>query len=152
MSNDRRWREGQTYFTVVTHARQPILTTDAGRAALREAIREVRRTRQFVVTAIVLLTDHLHAVWELPRGDADDSTRWRQIKSLFTRQSGPRRRPQPGRVRRDAPRMRLAVFVGRVTAMHETKQVRPDAPSRRLECMGRTWAVRCRNEQRSPVA
>jgi putative transposase len=34
----------------------------------------------------VLLPDHLHAVWELPRGDADDSTRWRRIKSLFTRQ------------------------------------------------------------------
>nr|WP_318025890.1 transposase [Methylobacter tundripaludum] len=34
--------------------------------------------------AIVILPDHLHAVWTLPDGDADYSGRWRAIKSKFT--------------------------------------------------------------------
>ena len=36
--------------------------------------------------ALVLLPDHLHSVWTLPRGDADYSTRWRRIKEEFTKQ------------------------------------------------------------------
>jgi putative transposase len=31
------------------------------------------------------LPDHLHAVWTLPPGDSDFSTRWRLIKSRFAR-------------------------------------------------------------------
>jgi putative transposase len=32
------------------------------------------------------LPDHLHAVWSLPEGDSDYSTRWQLIKRRFTRQ------------------------------------------------------------------
>jgi putative transposase len=32
-----------------------------------------------------VLPDHLHAIWKLPRGDRDFSTRWRLIKSRFAR-------------------------------------------------------------------
>lgn len=86
MSNYRRNRLGQTYFfTVVTHERQRILTTDTARQSLRKAFRIAQRNRPFKVIAIVLLPDHLHTVWELPRGDVDYSTRWRHIKSIFTR-------------------------------------------------------------------
>lgn len=85
MSRYHRNREGYTYFfTVVTHHRRPILTTDIGRLALRNAIREVRRIRPFDLIAIVLLPDHLHTIWTLPHDDSDYSTRWRHIKSLFT--------------------------------------------------------------------
>jgi putative transposase len=81
-----RSRSGQVYFfTLVTHDRRPFLTTDTGRSALRGAIRHVRQTHPFRITAIVLLPDHLHAVLELPDGDSDYSTRWRLIKSQFTR-------------------------------------------------------------------
>ena len=73
------------FFTVVTHDRRPILTSDLGRTALREAIRTARARQPFRVTAIVLLPDHLHAVWELPAGDTDYSTRWSRIKAHFTR-------------------------------------------------------------------
>jgi putative transposase len=67
-----RSRIGRVFcFTVVTHGRRPILTTDLGRAALRAAIRTVRAEHPFRITAVVLLPDHLHAVWELPAGDAD---------------------------------------------------------------------------------
>ena len=86
MSRYRRNRDGSIYFfTVVTHRRRPILTTNIGRMALRQAMKAVRQDRPFDLTAIVLLPDHLHAIWELPHGDSDYSTRWRRIKSLFTK-------------------------------------------------------------------
>ncbi len=72
------------FFTVVTHGRRAILTSDLGRACLRQAIDECRVRHPFVVTAMVLLPDHLHAVLELPLNDHDYSTRWRLIKSRFT--------------------------------------------------------------------
>ncbi len=85
MSRYLRNRDGAIYFfTVVTHCRRPILTTDIGRSALRHAIRKVRCVRPFDLMAIVLLPDHLHTLWILPQGDSDYSTRWRRIKSLFT--------------------------------------------------------------------
>ena len=76
MSEYRRWHvEGGTFFfTVVTYRRQPWLTSDVGRGALREAFRQVRRLRPLKVVAIVLLPDHLHTVWELPHGDTDYTT------------------------------------------------------------------------------
>ena len=87
-----RSHSGQVYFfTLVTHERRQILTTERGRKSLREAIQCVRRDHPFEITAIVLLPDHLHAVLELPRGDRNYSTRWRLIKSQFTqrwRESG----------------------------------------------------------------
>jgi len=81
-----RSRSAQVFFfTLVTHERREILTTDLGRSALRTAIQTVRAEHPFRITAVVLLPDHLHAVWELPAGDMDYSSRWRLIKSFFTR-------------------------------------------------------------------
>ena len=76
---------GTFFFTVVTHERRSILVDEPARFALRRAFREVRARRPFSIDAIVLLPDHLHTVWTLPTGDDDFSTRWRQIKSLFTK-------------------------------------------------------------------
>jgi len=39
----------------------------------------------FDLDAIVVLPDHLHCIWILPEDDSDFSTRWRLIKSDFTR-------------------------------------------------------------------
>ena len=39
----------------------------------------------FRTDAIVILPDHLHAIWTLPEGDSDYSLRWRKIKGRFTR-------------------------------------------------------------------
>lgn len=33
----------------------------------------------------MVLPDHLHAVWQLPEGDADYSGRWREIKKYFSK-------------------------------------------------------------------
>ena len=86
MRHYRRNRVGSVFFfTLVTHERRPILTSDLGRLALRTAVQTVREEHPFCITAIVLLPDHLHAVLELPHGDSDYSKRWRLIKSKFTR-------------------------------------------------------------------
>jgi putative transposase len=51
--------------------------------ALRDAMQRTRSHYAFVIDAIVVLPDHIHAVWTLPPGDADFSLRWRLIKSRF---------------------------------------------------------------------
>ncbi|SFE19802.1 transposase [Nitrosomonas sp. Nm166] len=52
---------------------------------LREAVKRVRKSYPFRIDAWVVLPEHLHCVWTLPPGDADFSTRWRLIKSGFSR-------------------------------------------------------------------
>jgi putative transposase len=79
-------RSGGTYFfTVVTERRSPFLCDPAARRILHAAFDACRASRPFEIDAIVLLPDHLHAIWTLPDGDADYSTRWASIKAQFTR-------------------------------------------------------------------
>ncbi|MGZ0079486.1 REP-associated tyrosine transposase [Methylomonas sp. YC3] len=52
---------------------------------LRESFRMVKQKHRFTMEAIVVLPEHLHAIWTLPDGDDDFSLRWRQIKSEFSR-------------------------------------------------------------------
>jgi putative transposase len=74
---------GSFFFTVNLAERRLRLLTDHV-AALRAAFRGVRRRHPFEIDAIVVLPDHLHAVWTLPQGDADFAVRWRLIKSAFS--------------------------------------------------------------------
>src|SRR5262249_3591874 len=53
--------------------------------ALQKAMRETQRNHPFSIDAIVVLPDHLHTVWTLPERDADFATRWRLIKTSFSR-------------------------------------------------------------------
>lgn len=76
---------GTFFFTVTTNGRQPVLTEPAILAALRDAVRETRRALPFTILAWVVLPDYLHAIWELPPGDADFSLRWARIKQAVTR-------------------------------------------------------------------
>ena len=55
---------------------------------LRDAVRTTRAERPFRIDAWVVLPDHLHCVWTLPEGDADFSTRWKDIKTCFTKSVG----------------------------------------------------------------
>jgi len=75
---------GCYFFTVVTATRRPILVDNI--PLLRNAIRRVLTRHIFTINALVILPDHLHCVWTLPDGDHDFSTRWRLIKSTFSRQ------------------------------------------------------------------
>ena len=52
---------------------------------LRGAFRQTRERHPFTTDAIVVLPDHLHAIWTMPEGDRDFATRWRLIKSTFSR-------------------------------------------------------------------
>ncbi|QEH31907.1 Transposase IS200 like protein [Aquisphaera giovannonii] len=87
MPNYRRFRvPGATvFFTLVTHERRGFLADELARRCLREAIREVQKRHPFEVFAIVLLPDHVHAIWILPPGESDFSARWRYVKGQFSR-------------------------------------------------------------------
>ena len=53
--------------------------------ALRGALRYVQRRHPFIIEAMVILPDHLHAIWTLPPDDAGYPMRWRLFKSWFSR-------------------------------------------------------------------
>lgn len=86
MSDYRRnyVKGGSYFFTVVTEKRRPILNSDLARKCLREAIRHCRQEQPFKIDAIVLLSNHIHAIWTLPDDDFDYSKRWGVIKKHFT--------------------------------------------------------------------
>ena len=89
MTNYRRARiSGATYFFTVALANRAASTLTDEIEALREAYAATRTERPFICDAFVVLPDHLHAVWTLPEGDADFSTRWRLIKTRFVRAIG----------------------------------------------------------------
>ena len=71
---------GCFFFTVVTHQRQPLFSDENNVNRLRDAFRRVKTKHPFTIDAIVILPDHLHAIWRLPEGDSDYSLRWRLIK------------------------------------------------------------------------
>jgi putative transposase len=75
---------GCWFFTVNLLERRNTLLVDRV-DALRAAVEDTRRRYPFVIDAVVVLPDHIHAVWTLPPGDADFSVRWRLIKSRFAR-------------------------------------------------------------------
>ncbi|MEH2588622.1 REP element-mobilizing transposase RayT [Bradyrhizobium sp. AZCC 1721] len=79
---------GCFFFTVNLADRRLRLLTEYVEA-LRSAFREIRQRHPFTIDAVVVLPDHLHAVWTLPDGDRDFSTRWRLIKSTFSRNIPP---------------------------------------------------------------
>lgn len=75
---------GTYFFTVALLERKRQLLT-AHIDSLRAALRCVQAERPFHIDAIVILPDHLHCLWTLPEGDVDYPTRWRLIKSAFSR-------------------------------------------------------------------
>ncbi|MEW6689402.1 MAG: transposase [Pseudomonadota bacterium] len=76
---------GASYFFTVNLAdrSQALLVDHAD--VLRTVIREVQSRHPFRIDAMVVLPDHLHAIWTLPENDRDFSTRWMLIKAGFSR-------------------------------------------------------------------
>ena len=60
------------FFTVVTERRSPILGNDVAQEHLRAAFRDCLDRWPFRLDALVMLPDHLHAIWTLPADDAGD--------------------------------------------------------------------------------
>lgn len=75
---------GSYFFTVNLSDRRLRLLVDHI-DLLRGAFRCTRMRHPFSIDAIVVLPDHLHAIWTLPEEDSDFATRWRLIKSMFSR-------------------------------------------------------------------
>ncbi len=81
----RNFVAGASYFFTVTlrDRRADLLVRHV--RELRIAYGETVRESPFTTEAIVILPDHLHAIWTLPPGDSDYPGRWRAIKSGFVR-------------------------------------------------------------------
>jgi putative transposase len=84
----RNFVPGGTFFFTVTlrDRRSSALVEHVD--MLRGAFRTIRATHPFHLDAIVILPEHLHAIWTLPPDDADFPGRWRRIKAAFTRGVG----------------------------------------------------------------
>ena len=86
MSNYRRIRiAGGTYFFTVTLADRNSDLLVRRIDLLRRAWATTHRTLPFRTEAVVVLPDHIHAVWTLPPGDDAFSARWARIKAHFSR-------------------------------------------------------------------
>jgi len=87
MSDYRRnFVTGGTYFfTLVTEGRAGLFASASARTLLGSAMRRCFVRYPVEVIAIVLLPDHMHALWRLPEQDGRYSLRWRWIKREFTR-------------------------------------------------------------------
>lgn len=76
---------GATYFFTVNLADRKRYLLVEHINLLRDVMREVKRRHPFHIEAIVVLPDHLHAIWRLPEQDADFTMRWSLIKAGFSR-------------------------------------------------------------------
>ncbi len=85
MSRYRRlYIPGGTYFFTVALADRTATTLVDEIALLRSVYASVVREHPVKCEAMVVLPDHIHAVWTLPDGDADFSIRWKRIKGRFS--------------------------------------------------------------------
>jgi REP element-mobilizing transposase RayT len=107
---------------------------------LRAAFRYVQQRHPFAFDAIVVLPDHLHAIWTLPDGDADFPVRWRLVKSAFSRAlpAGEGVSAQPGNQRgaRDLAAAILGTHIARRAGLRTARRLRPFQS-------GQAWAL-CR--------
>lgn len=78
---------GTFFFTVTLADRSSDLLVERVKD-LRTSFDLVQRDMPFRCDAMVVLPDHLHAVWTLPDGDEDFSTRWKRIKGGFSKSVG----------------------------------------------------------------
>ena len=90
---------GSFFFTVNLADRRLTLLTDHI-DMLRHAVHATRSRHPFSIEAMVILPEHLHAVWTLPDSDCDYATRWRLIKSTFSRALPAREPVSPSRAER----------------------------------------------------
>jgi putative transposase len=86
MDYRRIWHQGGTYFFTVNCIQRKGNTLLIDHIqTLRDAVKYVQILYPFHIHAWVVLPDHLHSIWELPQDDADYATRWRLIKTRFSK-------------------------------------------------------------------
>ena len=86
---------GDTYFLTVNHAERKRSLLVDNIDNLRAVVKKVQTAHPFHIDAVVVLPDHLRAMWTLPEGDADYPMRGSLIRAEFSRRipSGERRNP-----------------------------------------------------------
>jgi putative transposase len=77
---------GTFFFTLVSNQRMPIFSNIRAIQFYSEANKQININHPFSILAYVILPDHIHCIWKLPDGDTNYSTRWRLIKTFFTRE------------------------------------------------------------------
>ena len=87
--------DATSFFTVVSYNRQRLFKTPETIQLLRQSFYTVKQRHPFDIDTIVVLPDHLHCLWTLPDEDADFSTRWRLIKTYFSRRCPNRHKRKP---------------------------------------------------------
>lgn len=90
---------GTYFFTVNLSDRRSSLLTDRIHD-LRAAYAATLKDAPWTCHAMVVLPDHLHALWTLPPGDADFSSRWRKLKTRFSRRVGNSAHQSPSQMRK----------------------------------------------------
>lgn len=76
--------QGGTYFFTATLADRSSRVLVEHIDALRASLHKTKTERPFDIVAMVVLPDHLHAIWRLPKGDDAYSTRMQVFKFRFT--------------------------------------------------------------------
>ncbi len=76
---------GVYFFTVNLAERHNNDLLIANIEILRDAFRLTKKAHPFIIEASVILPEHLHCIWRLPEHDNDFSTRWRLIKTHFSK-------------------------------------------------------------------
>ena len=66
-----------------------------------DTFHKVKNHHPFEIDAIVVLPDHLHAIWTLLKNDTDYAIRWMLIKSSFSRHLPTDERRNRSRILRD---------------------------------------------------
>jgi REP-associated tyrosine transposase len=85
MTSYRRAKtSGGVYFFTVNLAERRHTTLVNHIDLLKRSFREEQKAHPFRINALVILPDHLHAVFTLPAEDTDYSGRWRRIKAAFS--------------------------------------------------------------------
>ena len=74
---------GESYFFTVNLGDQGRGLLDQRIDVVRAAYVEMARLRPVQCDAMVILPDHIHAVWTLPDGDDDHAVRWAHFKSII---------------------------------------------------------------------
>lgn len=92
---------GATFFFTVTLADRGARYLVDQVAELRACVKTVKERHPFDIEAMVVLPEHIHALWRLPVDDGDYSTRWMLLKQSFTH-----RLAELGVLREDATKRR----------------------------------------------
>lgn len=75
------------FFTKTTRHLEPLFSEAKHVIYLRQAFHQTIREMPFTLSAISILPDHLHCIWELPSHDNKGPwERWQRITDLFSTQ------------------------------------------------------------------